>query len=702
MKKYIIYVTGLLLVLLSSACSKEQTGAEGIGTLSMTISTTRAADNTYDPMQHLVVRIWNSEGGLLRKYSSQESIPASLELMSGDYKITVEAGEAEAAGFEKRFYKGESTFTVTAGATVNAQVVCRTENAIASVRFDESITENFGTNATVWIAAGDADSSTQIAADELPSLSFTEDGVGYFTMPEGVTTLSWVFEGTHNEDGEMTKCGQMTDVKAGGKYIFTFRYSPDLPGYLGCFLIRIDPKTDDHDDTLIFSPDPTIEGIGFNMKQTQNYIPGKTGDMQYAVTSMGIIKNVKVTIDGQTYDAFDNTVGVSVIPDGNYALTLVLSNGLFTGRSGGVHTVTFNITDVDGGALTTTSQYQLQGIMPTTAADCDLWTNTVTLRALILDPEVTAVKFGLRSGGGAWREANGVKGNDGNFSGTITAEWAQSTNANGLTIHTPVPGTGVFANNSYESRSIIYGNESVTTFTTQGGQVIPDGDMENGSLGCFTNNSGPFWGSGNNSISAALCYYSTFSGMQGSHCAYLKSNKPPLLVNLAAGNLFTGDFVQAGTGGTVSFGRKYEWTARPKGISLLYWGKIGNVNQNQHGGPLSTGSPDKARVYVVLINWSSRHDVKSGSSSPTGTWDPAKVTSTSEGQVIACGSVFMEGTSSGSSMTSLTIPIEYYDKVTKPTGNYTLIISCSCSAYGDFMNGCTSNEMYVDDFKWVY
>ena len=24
------------------------------------------------------------------------------------------------------------------------------------------------------------------------------------------------------------------------------------------------------------------------------------------------------------------------------------------------------------------------------------------------------------------------------------------------------------------------------------------------------------------------------------------------------------------------------------------------------------------------------------------------------------------------------------------------------ASYGDFMNGCSSNELYVDDFEWVY
>ena len=49
------------------------------------------------------------------------------------------------------------------------------------------------------------------------------------------------------------------------------------------------------------------------------------------------------------------------------------------------------------------------------------------------------------------------------------------------------------------------------------------------------------------------------------------------------------------------------------------------------------------------------------------------------------------------------IPLLYYDKeAAAPTGKYTLVISCSTSAYGDYMNGCTENVLYVDDFEWVY
>ena len=54
-------------------------------------------------------------------------------------------------------------------------------------------------------------------------------------------------------------------------------------------------------------------------------------------------------------------------------------------------------------------------------------------------------------------------------------------------------------------------------------------------------------------------------------------------------------------------------------------------------------------------------------------------------------------------MDEVTIDLNYYDTAAKPSSdNYSVVISCACSAYGDYFNGCSSNTLYVDDFEWVY
>ena len=53
-------------------------------------------------------------------------------------------------------------------------------------------------------------------------------------------------------------------------------------------------------------------------------------------------------------------------------------------------------------------------------------------------------------------------------------------------------------------------------------------------------------------------------------------------------------------------------------------------------------------------------------------------------------------------MLSRDIEFHFYDHTARPSGTYTIVLSCSANAYGEYMLGCTSNVLYVDDFEWVY
>lgn len=103
-------------------------------------------------------------------------------------------------------------------------------------------------------------------------------------------------------------------------------------------------------------------------------------------------------------------------------------------------------------------------------------------------------------------------------------------------------------------------------------------------------------------------------------------------------------------------------------------------------------------------SWTGTPAAKSdrGTEAPTGTWDPEETTSVDEGPIIAYGSLFIDQSSTGGKMIDVQLPLNYYDTKAKPSGLYQIVISCSTSAYGDFMAGCKSNILYVDNFEWVY
>ena len=620
--------------------------------------------------------------------------------------MEVDAGEAVPASFTKRFYKGEKTFTVAAGQTTVAEVECKRQNVVAEVKFDATVSAAFGENFHAWVVAADAFDEGQVQQGGVPALNYTADGTGYFTMPEGVTTLTTRFEGTHPDRGVIVREARFEGVQTGGKYSVSFRFSKDLPGFIECFVVKVDTSTDDYDDTFPFSPEPSIESDGFDMDQPQDFIPGTTSPKRYMITTMAAVKSVVIGIGDDSYEALNGTTeGVEVTRESDLSLTVTLSDAFFAGRPGGSHPVSIRVTDSAGAEATAISEYRLQGLLPIEKTDYDLWTNSLTLRALVLDPNVTTATFGLRVKDGEWSDAEGVNAGEGIYTATFTAQWKESVNAAGLTVHTPVAGTGVFAGNSYEARAALDGETvSSAEFQAAAGQVIPDGDMESGSLPCFgksTSESTTFWGSGN-AATSGLCAQSTKPGMGGSYCAKLESQSAFGL--LAAGNLFSATFRFASLSGTASFGMPYQWTARPTALRLKYHATVGAVNKGtvtEEHEYIQDGQ-DRSRIFAVIVNWNSRHATVAGMGSPTGVWDPAKTAETAEGPVIAYGSLLIGETTPGDAMTTVEIPIEYYDRTTKPTGAYTLVISCTTSAYGDFKVGCLGNVMYVDDFEWVY
>ena len=167
--------------------------------------------------------------------------------------------------------------------------------------------------------------------------------------------------------------------------------------------------------------------------------------------------------------------------------------------------------------------------------------------------------------------------------------------------------------------------------------------------------------------------------------------------------LFTGTF-ECGSGfsttGYARFGVQYSYSARPRALRVHVNATVTQVTNAK--GPLTTDDIDPARVYVCITNWTDRHSVESGLQYNESTfWDPAKASSLAEGAIIGYGSkTFTESTDG---WVTLTLPIYWYDKTAAPAaGRYSLVISCSTSAYGDYTTGSTNNRLYVEDFEWVY
>lgn len=700
--------------LLAVSCSKSETDdvRGSYGTMELTVAGTRSDSQSgeYDPMEHLTVSIYDDAEQLLRRYTSQDGIPERYELLAGSYRIAVEAGEEAAASFTLRRYTGEEPFTVTAGATTPVEVTCRRTSVAAQVSFDESIPESFGQNYAVWIAAGEKADETQIAQGSQAGLEFTADATGYFTLPAGVSTLAWKFRGEHTSRGEIVKEGTL-DVKAGDNCALKFRFSPDLPGFIECFTITVDDSTDDWDDTFVWA-DITIEGDGFDMDQTQEYTPGTP--KSYLIGSAATIATATLAVGDELHDLLNAApAGVAVERTDERHLTVTLSDDFFTGRPAGVLTLTFRVTDANGGELERDASFQLQGLLPIGEDDWSLWSRSLTLRAAAANPEAEML-FTLRTAEGDV-QLPGVRGEDGIHTATFAPGWTTSENENGLTCHTP-DDKGIRVGTHYTCVATIDGVEYTATLDTPAGDAISNAGMDNWSTYVVSGwsvlsgevpypnaDSGTvFWVGGNNKQTNALCTGAEIEGSNGL-CAQLK---PMVTAGVfAAGNLFTGTF-EGGPNfldmyGLAHFGVVYDFTARPTALRLRYNATITNVT-NPGNSSLTTEDLDQGRIFVCITDWTSRHTVKSGSSyDETTFWDPATTTSLPEGAILGYGSQMITESTDG--WQTLTIPILWYDRDAAPAaGNFSLSISCATSFKGDYVAGSSDNVLYVEDFEWVY
>lgn len=373
----------------------------------------------------------------------------------------------------------------------------------------------------------------------------------------------------------------------------------------------------------------------------------------------------------------------------------------------------------DANAKTTTKTLTCHLTAKTTIAynnDADLWANTATVSVEAL-PEGGSVQYRVK-GATNWTDAELVEGSK----YSLAPVWTAAKNDAEVDIYSIQAGTGVFAATTYEVRVVKDGETVDTTeFTTAVGDKIPNGDMSGWStinragIGstadvAYPNAEGAeaFWDCGNNGITKTLC--TSTEEKAGASVPAAKMASMNMFV-LAAGNLFTGSFSYANMTGTVDFGRKYAWTARPSALKLKYTATVGNIDVVRSTGDVVEGvaknDPDNARIFVAIVDWTKPHQVVSAMTTTSGAWDPVKGPDVvTEGKIIGYGSLMIPASESDAADAALKdteLQIYWYDKTAKPAeGNYSLVISCACNAYGDFFTGCSKNTMYVDDFEWVY
>lgn len=720
MKKYIHSIVWLAcMAVVLSACTKtegiDNLPGEAGGNLQLNftidekmVSGTKA--DTYDPLATSTLRIYQVESDgaegtterLIRKY--KPATDTSLYLVSGTYKVTVEAGDGSEATFTNRTYYGEETFELAAHETKTVNVDCKIKNVAVKVVFDPTLQSKFDISKIAYVSASDVFSKADAENDLVPTLTYETDTTGYFLLPEGVSNLSWGFYG-ESSDADVNKNNSKTGTiqlpQGGYLYTLTFKYSKTPDGYL-TVTVNVREWETVHDDSYLFSPDPSISGEGFDIKSITGYY---TDPISFAITSINPLASLKFTDNKDTeYAVLDegNVVdgiaaqGISYTKTDEYNGKLTLDETFFGKLESGINPLNFIITDTDGGEGKTTAQIAIAGASGISSPD--LWFGTGNLDAIVTNPSASDIQIKYRSKGkydtewSEWISKPAVKGADG-----FTYSVAPSDLA---------------ADHTYEFQLTENGTEvgAVKTVTTETGIQLPNAGFEDWNKSGdawypYSAGGTAFWGSGNPGSSSLGEQFNTTTGIadprpgsSGTTAAQLQTQKPSVMGigRLAAGNIFVGEFGGvSGMGGSVKMGRAFTFNAKPKALRVWY--------------KYNLGEGDKGRIFACLVNMtngSTYHTVNTNKPEAT-TFDPTDEflytdktnTGTLEGHIIGYGDFLIEA--SQNEWKEYIIPITYREQYSGEKPNV-LLVTATASYRGDYFEGSTSSKLVIDDFEFIY
>lgn len=657
----------LSIVLVLASCSKDIDTNSGVESATkmgaMRFALAAQSDVTADDT--VVIKIYKVEGedeSLIRRYDAVNDVPDHLSLLAGNYRAKVQVGERHAVSFDTKYYYGESDFEVKAGEVASVTVDCKLQSTIVAVNYDATVAEKLSEGYFTTVAIAESYDKSAIDTGDVLSLTYEESKDGYVMMPEGQTSLYWHFEGTHPVEGDIVKEGLIENVKSAARYTITLKYSKDAPGNL-VFEATVDETMEEHDDTIIFSPDPTIIGDGFDMNEQQL---STTDSRTFNVASLATISTMTLNASGDEYDLLNNVPqGITVQKTDDLTYKVTIENTFFTQVAGGEQVIAFHIEDVDGGKVTKEINYLVEGVMPLTTSDYNLWLGNVTFKATVLNTSASSVKVAYSADGATWTEVEAVAGTDGTYTAT---------------------GADFAADKNYSYKLVI---DSVDTgkalsHQTAAGTQLPNGDMEQWNDN--TTLSG-LWSSGNNSFTT-LMQQST-EAHSGSYSANLTAKSA--VGKFAAGNLFTGSFElnMSTLSGKVTFGKDFKYTARPRSVTFWMKNTQGDIT---HGDKVSGKDPYSA---MVLITNGETYTVDTTNESSFLTKDNLK----DKPGMIAYG--FLSDTDSNGDWVQKTIELTYVDNW-QTMSPKKISVSFSTSAYGDYFCGSTGSSMYVDDIVLNY
>ncbi len=709
----ILFFVGILLTGILSGCKEEMEISPGEGSVQLRVSVSdevKILDEAQKPKSKAVTRsageeellntmqtrIYNSKG-LVRFYDHESPIPTTLNLVSGDYRAFVIAGDSVPAAFNTPYYTGSTNFTVRSGETAQAHVSCKIANVLATVEFSSSLKEVL------------SDCQVKIFTTQ-GELIFTEenlDDIGYYMLSGKDCNLGWSFQGTKQDGKIYTQSGLVEDVERTTKYAFTFNYNPQNAETGGAFIeIKVNESTIDINHNVMLTQRPQIVGDKFTIEQPLYYEVNGGSETGVWVNAATRLTDVTISCDHFTQWGFP-TNSVNFLTASQDVINQFESNGisfkhtyraeedlsnakitffekLISTLPNGEYLITIQAVDAFEKDNTQILTIVISDaiVVTETAPRSEIWTNRAQLAGTLLRETTETLSFQYREEG--TQEWSSIPAT---LSGT-----AMSANISGLK-----PGT------TYEYQAVAGTSASVKiiTFTTEEATPLPNSSFENWqtlsskAMVPYAANETPFWDSGNHGSATMSKNVTTPDGTykhSGAYSAMLKSQFVGVIGigKLAAGNLFVGTYVGTdGTNGILDFGQPF--TSRPAKLRGYLKYTPGTVDYSSIDA-MPKGNTDMGHIFIALGDWDA----------------PVRITTKDQNlfnkedeNIIAYGeNILTESVqSSDGGLTAFEISLDYRSLNRIPTY---IVLVATASRYGDYFTGSSSSTMWIDDFELIY
>ncbi|WP_160034703.1 PCMD domain-containing protein [Parabacteroides chinchillae] len=697
MKRY-IGVLLFLLVFFPSCEEKDNLIEEGY----LYVSTTKDLDvitRSEADVEPVSVAICKAATGdtvkFFENYDKDLGAKGKVQLPVGLYHVKAGTKYAGKAAFDKPYYFGVDTIEVVKATMKEAEVVCTLANVKVTVKYSDLLKKFFtGYKVTVGNASGE--------------LIFDEEEVraGYFTPSKLNVTLNLV-----NNDGTAYKIvKELPNVKAREHYRLNFSIGeePDSPEAGGDFDITVDEETNDIECTLkipvfeddfgrnmpkiVTTPDGELNIKETNPANTQlsSAITSKNGLQLLALklvsTYFNETEGLPAYIDLMKMD--DNVrsrlsgLGISIPQLAEAAIETNLDfSGLLSklplkdGKKTS-HSITVIARDKLGQQVEDTVLIEVR---PNVAVETTVgvWSTFVYLSATAGTNENIAVYY-KKQDDESWMMA------------PLTPSDIKET-ADGDYIFS-VKIKDLIKNTAYSYKVIADRDEQEGSFQTGDEAQIPYSNFDSwytkSKAQYVGTESNHLWDSGNEggaSFGFVPTTEETTDVIKGS-AAKLASTYA--VVKFAAGNLYTGDFVELyqTTQARLDFGIPY--SCKPTALKGYYKYSPGTIDKGSYLN--LNGTVDSCHIYIALCDWTKPFRVETGSQ----TFVDLSVDNKS---IIAFGE--LKTNKKMEKYEQFRIDLEYRDKYRQPT--YILVVA-SASKYGDYFTGSTSSVLLIDEFELLF